>query len=152
MATLGRWRGSGSEIDPLRRQMTRLVEDFFGDTGNLLAEAEIFRPNVEVRETDDRYEVICDLPGINPDEAEISVHQNVLTIRGERKEQREEKGDGGRRIYSETFYGAFMRTIALPGEIKRDDITASYKDGQLRILLPKAEAAKPKSIQIERRD
>jgi HSP20 family protein len=170
MATLGRWRGN--EIDPYRRSMTRLLEDFFGEAGGLGA-AEAFRPGIELCESEDAYEVVCELPGINPDDVEINVHQNVLTIRGERRETIGEPiattaaargGEKGaktqgevvsrrqNRLYSETFYGSFIRSLNLPGEINRDQVKASYKDGLLKITLPKAEAAKPRAIQIERKD
>ena len=169
MATLARWRGR--EIDPFRRQMERLVGDFFGDLGmNAPFGVQALQPAMELYETEDAYEVIFELPGVNPEEVKINVAQNTLTIHGERISSTEEPlpgAEAGKRagksggevlpqrktgIYSETFYGSFSRSVTLPGEVNRDQVKATYKDGLLRIELPKAEEMKPKAIEVKRLD
>jgi len=106
-----------------------------------------FTPHIEVREQKDRYDVTVDLPGMKKEDLHISVEGNVLTLKGERKSESEQKEKGY--FYSERYHGAFSRSVELPTEIQQDKIKATYKDGVLDISLPKSENAKPKQIDIE---
>jgi len=104
-------------------------------------------PAFDVSETEDRINVKADLPGIDPKDLDISVAGNILTVKGEKKKEEEEKGENFYR--SERRYGMFSRSIPLPGEVKSEDIEASYKDGVLRLSIRKPETAKRKRIEIK---
>ena len=102
---------------------------------------------LDVAETGDEFLVKASLPGIKPDELEITYNANVLTIKGETKEEKEV--DEKRYHLRERRYGSFSRSISLPTTVKPDAIEASYDAGVLTLHLPKAEEAKPKRIQIK---
>jgi len=106
-----------------------------------------FEPEVDVAEDKDAFLVKADLPGIKKEELDIKVEGRLLTLKGERKEEKETKE---KNYYaSERFYGAFTRMIELPAEVKTDQIKAAYKDGVLEITLPKSEGARAKQITVE---
>jgi HSP20 family protein len=101
---------------------------------------------VDVSETEDKVTVKAVLPGVASEDVEVSVDEGVLTIKGEKKvEETEEKENYYRK---EIRYGAFARSIGLPAEVKSEEAAAEFADGVLTITLPKAEAAKPKTIKI----
>lgn len=104
-------------------------------------------PSVDLSETDNEVDVKMDLPGMKPDDIDIHVRNNVLTIRGERKEETEEKNRTYHRI--ERRSGSFSRTVTLPTEVDEDSVKATYKDGVLTISLPKAKAAQVKKIAVK---
>lgn len=106
-----------------------------------------FEPEIDLSEDKDNFVVKADLPGIKKEELDIKVEGRVLTVKGERKEEKETKEKSY--FSSERFYGAFTRMIELPAEVKADQVKASYKDGVLEIMLPKAEGAKAKHITVE---
>jgi HSP20 family protein len=103
-------------------------------------------PAIDVYEDRDNYVVKMELPGMNRDEIDISLHNGVLSITGERKD--EEKHEGAETYRSERFFGRFQRSITLPAVVEAEKVNASYKDGILTVTLPKAEEAKPKQITI----
>ena len=106
-----------------------------------------FDPEIDVQEEADRFLVHADLPGIKKEELDISVSGNLLTLKGERKHEKEVQEKN--RYYSERIFGSFARTIELPAEIDANKIQATYKDGVLEISLPKSEYAKPKQIKVD---
>ena len=105
-------------------------------------------PSVDLAETDDEVEVRMDLPGMKPEEIDIQVHNNVLTIKGERKEETEEKERTYHRV--ERRSGSFARSVSLPSVVDENKVDAHYKDGVLCVSLPKtklpATYAFPKSV------
>jgi HSP20 family protein len=101
---------------------------------------------LDVAETDDEFLVKASLPGINPDDLDITYNANVLTIKGESKEEKEV--DEKRYHLRERHYGSFCRSVSLPSSVKPDKIEASYDAGVLTLHLPKAEEAKPKRIPV----
>jgi HSP20 family protein len=108
---------------------------------------------VEVSETEDAVEVKASLPGVKPEEVDVSIHNDVLTIKAEHKEERtegEEKPEEGKRTFyrRELRYGAFHRQLALPASVDADKAEATFKDGLLTLRLPKAEADRPKQIKV----
>jgi len=107
----------------------------------------MFQPDLEIREESDAYVLSVDLPGVRKEDLNISVHGNRLTLKGERKQNKENKEKGYH--YSEKYYGAFTRSMEFPLEIQSDKVKASYNDGVLQIVLPKAESAKPRQVSIE---
>ncbi|AEH44005.1 heat shock protein Hsp20 [Thermodesulfatator indicus DSM 15286] len=131
----------------LKREMDRLWTEFFGkETLPEVFEAE-WVPALDVSETQDAVIVRADVPGIDPNELEITVSGNTLTIRGEKKQEREEKGENFYRI--ERSYGSFVRSIQLPADVDTDKVEATYKNGVLKIVLPKKAEAKGKQIPVK---
>ena len=135
-------------------EIDRMFEDFFGRAVSperalreRTTELAHWTPDLDLAETDNEYIVKADLPGLKQDEIKISIRDDVLTIKGERKSEKEEKGKNYHRV--ERSYGAFARSIELPAKVQGDKIKASYKEGVLEIVLPKSEEAKPKEISIE---
>jgi len=147
------WRRAG-EVAPirdpflaLRREMDDLFERFFGSRElTPLWPSEGFSPAVDVTETEKEIRVTAELPGIEENDIDLSLTDDNLTIKGEKKTQREEKSEGG--YYSECSYGTFQRTIALPCEVDSGKARAAYKKGVLTITLPKAASAAKKAKKI----
>ncbi len=107
----------------------------------------IFEPDIDVIEERDRFFIKVDLPGLKKEELDIKVEGRFLTLKGERKQEKETKD---KNYYAcERFYGVFTRYIELPTDVKADQVKASYKDGVLEIELPKTEGAKAKQITVE---
>ncbi len=104
-------------------------------------------PAFDIAETDDHFNVKADLPGIDPKDLDINLTGNVLTIRGEKKEEREDHKE--RYHFTERRFGSFSRSFMLPADVKEDGIEASYKEGVLRVNIPKSERAKQKKIPIK---
>lgn len=104
-------------------------------------------PAIDVTEEKDHYVIKADLPGLKREDIQISVDQDVLTIRGERKSETEDKNKNYHRV--ERSYGVFERSLNLGGYVESDQIKAKYKDGVLEVTAPKAERAKAKNIHIE---
>jgi HSP20 family protein len=102
---------------------------------------------VDIAEHDDAYTVKMELPGVNKDEVKITLESNILTIRGEKKQEKETKKENYHRI--ERSYGSFERSFTLPTSVKSDKIDAAYNNGVLQITLPKVEEAKPKQIEVK---
>jgi HSP20 family protein len=103
-------------------------------------------PPADIHETDNELVVTADLPGIDVQSIDVRVENNVLSIAGERKLQETPKNGNVHRV--ERMYGAFARSFTLSTPVNTEKIQANYKDGVLKITLPKAEAAKPKRIEI----
>ncbi|MEO5720204.1 MAG: Hsp20/alpha crystallin family protein [Chthoniobacterales bacterium] len=102
-------------------------------------------PALDLYQTNDDIVAVVELPGMQKDEIEISLHDGMLTISGERKDESGEAENDGR---SERFVGKFRRSISLPTRVNAEKVNASYKDGILTVTLPKAEEVKPKQIQV----
>jgi HSP20 family protein len=122
------------------------MERFFGPMDEEWRLA-TFMPRVDLAETDDRFEVMVEIPGLRPDEFSIDVRQHELWITGEKKKEKEEKGKTFHRI--ERHYGKFRRVIPLPGDVDEEKVTAEYKDGILTIAAPKVEKAKAKHVEVK---
>ena len=103
-------------------------------------------PVLDASEDKEKYTVAVELPGLKKEDLNVVVHDGVLTISGERKSEKETKEGTVHR--SERFYGKFSRSVSLPQAVKADQVKASYKDGVLTVEVPKAEEAKPKSIEV----
>lgn len=103
-------------------------------------------PALDVYQDKDHVFVKAELPGLKKEEIQISLHDGVLSISGERK--REEETKKGENFRSERFFGRFHRSVALPTAVDANKVNASYKDGILTVTLPKAEEAKPKQIEV----
>jgi len=144
-------RATISRFDPFRgettlqHQINRLFNEAFdrsSEEGNLTTWA----PPVDIHETEHALVVKADLPDIKPEELDIRVENNILTIRGERKF--EKKVDEGNYLRVERSYGAFSRSFALANSVNTEAIKADYKNGVLTLSIPKREEAKPKQIKV----
>lgn len=134
------------ELSTLRKEMDRLWEDFFGEKALLPSEG-AWTPAVDVSETKDSIIVKAELPGMDPKDIEVTLSGDMLVIRGEKKEQKEEKGENFHRI--ETRRGSFSRAIRVPVPVSSDKIDAKYEKGVLKVVLPKKEEVKAKQIEVK---
>jgi HSP20 family protein len=103
-------------------------------------------PALDLYEDKDNFIVTLELPGMKKNEIDISLHDGVLTVSGERKDEREQTE--GKTFRSERYFGKFQRSLTLPTAVDANKVKASYKDGVLSISLPKNEEAKPKQIAV----
>jgi len=135
------------DFESMRRDMDRFWDSFFeGGRRKRSEEAGEWLPSLDVSETKNDLVVKAELPGIDPKDIDISLNEGILTIKGERKQEKEEKEENYHLI--ERSYGSFTRSFRLPREVKSEKISASYKDGVLKVTLPKSEEAKKKEIKI----
>jgi len=136
------------EANPLlsvRRDIDRLFEDLFRGTGLGPGRDALDWPRLEVSESNREVLVTAEVPGMNGNDVELLVEDGILTLRGERKTEKEHRDRG----YSERFYGRFERRIALPSDIDEDGATADFRDGVITIHLPRSpEAERGKRIPI----
>jgi len=135
------WRGG--ELERLRREMDRMFERFWGPAE---IERVAWEPEIDVSETDTGFILRGELPGLNPQDIDISLMGHTLTLRGEKRQEREEKAETYRLV--ERIYGSFSRTIELPTDIDPEHIEATYKQGVLEVRLPKTEKAIPKKVPV----
>ncbi len=143
------WRGLGpfGEFDRIRREMDQLWESLSERPGRKGGEEGEWLPALDISETKDDYVVKAEIPGIDPKDIDISLSDGMLTIKGQKKQEKEEKEENYHLI--ERSYGSFIRSIPLAGEIQSEKIKAEYKNGILKIVLPKSEKAKQKEIKIQ---
>jgi len=136
--------------DPFRDLQERMNR-MFEDTGRGWRSEEpssttTWSPAVDIYETDHEILVQAELPGVDRKDISLHLEKNVLTLKGERRFEKETKQENYHRI--ERAYGGFSRSFAIPATVEEDKIRADYKDGILKIALPKKEQVKPKQIQI----
>jgi HSP20 family protein len=141
-----RWRPF-RDLVSVRDEMNKLFDDFFGRLPMRMEEMErMWAPNVDVSETKDDIIVIAEIPGMTKDDIKVTLHENILTLSGEKQQEKEEKETNYHRV--ERSYGSFSRSFDLPTKVQFDKIKANYQDGILKITLPKSEEVKPKEIPI----
>jgi HSP20 family protein len=149
---------AAGDLGRIRRDLDRLFDDIlrpgwslrrlFEDIPRLpLGDFEISAPALDVYEENDTVVVKADLPGMAKDDIQVSLADDVLTIRGEKK--REEKVEEKDYFFSERTSGSFSRSVRLPVEVQADKVSATFKEGVLELRLPKSEAAKKKSRSIK---
>ena len=131
----------------LHNEMGRIFGDTFGSQENETDTEETYwMPTVDVSEMENGYEIRAELPGVSEDDVHVSVTDNLLTIKGEKRQEAETDGKNYHRV--ERRYGSFQRSFTLPAEVETDDIKAEFTDGVLTLSIPKPEAAKPTEIPI----
>jgi len=137
-------------LSPFRRGIGanpwRLFEDFLGETPR---PAVRYAPAVDVSENDDEYVVTAEIPGAKAEDVTVELHEGVLTLRGEKRSERDERREHAR--YVERVFGTFSRSFALPQNANPEKVDASFRDGVLTLRIPKREEAKPRTIQIQSR-
>jgi HSP20 family protein len=152
------WREKEKEpLLGLRSGIDRLIEDFFSGVGDGLlprlalprpvAARELFAPLLDLRETEDALVLEAELPGVKPADIDVHVSDGTLVIRGERRQEKDEKTKLWHR--TERFFGRFERLISLPPTAESEKIDAAFKDGVLTVTVPKKPGAKPKAVTIK---
>ena len=147
------WRSSAApsvwdEMSSARREMDRVFDRFFNQSGSAQGLA-VWAPAVDVLETNDELHVTAELPGLRSEDVNVTVENGVLTISGEKKQEVQEGKEEGDYYLVERRYGRFERSFTLPRSVNADQIKARFENGVLRVSLPRAEAAKPRKVQIE---
>jgi HSP20 family protein len=138
VSPLTTWRNFGEEMEKwFRFPLMRDRKEW----------SERFEPDIDVKEESDRFIVKADIPGLKKEDIEISVQGCLLTLKGERKEEKEEKAKDY--FYAERLFGSFSRTMELSAEVKEEEVKAAYKDGVLEITLPKSEKGRSKQVKVE---
>jgi HSP20 family protein len=140
---IARWNPT-NELSSLRTTMDRLFGELMEDG----MQAPSYRLPVDITETDDRYVIRAPVPGFEPDEVDITVADGVLGIMATHKEDKEEKE--GRFIRREVAFGNYMRQIALPGDVKGEDVQADFENGVLTIEIPRARRPRPVRVEVKR--
>ena len=120
-----------------------VFDSIWGNGGTLPA---AWNPSIDISETDEEIAVAAELPGMSSDDITVTVTDGILTIEGEKKEESEESEKAARRV--ERRYGSFKRSFRLSSDVEADSIGAAYKDGVLKLSIPKAEKAKPRQIEV----
>lgn len=131
-----------------RTMLNELFDQFLTDGDSQLTE--VMNAAMDVAETEHAFEVKMDLPGVNPDDVDIQIDNNTLTVRGQRSEETEEKDEEKQFHRIERYSGSFSRSVVLPNAINEDETMAEFKDGVLKVIIPKTEDAKPRKIKIKR--
>jgi HSP20 family protein len=137
------------ELEEVSTRLNRLFNQSLGrrtveDEGSLLAE---WAPAIDVQETDAEYLIKADLPEVKKEEVRVELQDGIICLQGERKQEKEEKGKKFHRI--ERAYGRFERRLALPSEVDAQKVAAEFKDGVLRVHLPKSASVKPRSVEVK---
>lgn len=139
------YRTSLAPLVTLRREMDRFFEDTIGRNEPSSAS---WHPVVDVRDTDEAWLFEVELPGVDPNQVEVTAEQRVLTVRGEKASTRRE-GEEGRWLAVERLTGSFERRFRLPANVNEEGIEASFANGLLTVRVPKAEVPKPRRIAIK---
>ena len=145
MTVLTRW-DPFREFSTLQDRMNRLFRDSYGEGREEALTTSTFAPAVDVYEDEHKITLKVEVPGIDEKDIDVRVENNVLTVHGERKFEKEEKEENFRRV--ERQYGSFTRTFAIPSTIEPEQVSANYDKGVLKIKLAKKAEAKPKQIKV----
>lgn len=130
-------------LTQLQRELERVRDDTTGDGSLVTAE---WAPAVDIKEESDKFVLHADLPGVKPEEINISMENGVLTINGEKQAEVKTEKEGYKRV--ERTYGSFYRRFSLPDTANPDAISATSKHGVLEIVIPKRESVQPKKISV----
>lgn len=127
----------------------RLFDSLWGASGGGNRGGSLMRaPETDVVETEKEIRVVTEMPGLKPDDVEVDVENNVLTIRGEKREERTEGEAGGKYHLAERRYGTFARSFVLPRDVDAERIEAAFEHGVLTVRIPKSERAQRRRIQV----
>lgn len=130
-----------------RNFLDDLFQQYMGDEGAGMSE--MMRASLDVAETEHAFEVTVDLPGVKSEDVDIQLDNNTLTVRGERNVSHEEE-DKDRHFHRvERYSGSFARSVVLPSSINEAEASAEFRDGVLKIVIPKSEEARPRKINIK---
>lgn len=145
---IGRDRSVASPFMSLQREIDRLFEDFSRGFPTIAGNGAIaLMPSMDVTETDKEIEITAELPGLEEKDVQINIADNILTIRGEKKAEKEQKDKNYRLV--ERSYGSFERTLELPEGVNADAIKANISKGLLKVTVPKPAPAQAKKIEVK---
>jgi HSP20 family protein len=144
--TLAPWTGRLPRLFDFETEFPRWMRDAFGPEGGIGREFD-FLPEANITESDKAIEVAIELPGMKPEDVKVELHDRMLTISGEKKEEKEESGKTFHRV--ERRSGSFRRAFTLPMEVEEGNVDAKFTDGVLHVTLPKTEKAAPKKIEVK---
>jgi len=143
MRALAPWRG----METLRQEMERVFDRFFEPRWDEFEAVGAWAPKLDFSETKDAFVVKAEVPGVEQKDISVSIQDQMLTIKGEKHKEKEEKDEKYHRV--ERSWGAFARTIALPAGVDTEKVNATFKDGVLTVKLPKTPAAKGTTIPVK---
>jgi HSP20 family protein len=143
---LTRWEPRSDAL-AMRQAIERMFEEPFGFRFPPMWRLDQFEPVVDMTEDENAYTVKASIPGVKPEDVEVTLQHNILTFKGEMKEEKESTEENYH--LRERRYGAFMRNVTLPTEVMAEAIEAKHEDGVLTVRLPKSEISKPKKIAVE---
>ena len=141
------------DVASVHDEMERMLRQALGSAAGVrrgddgaASTAGAWGPALDVEESEDGYTVHVELPGVAPEDVEVSLEDDVLTVRGERRFYGDREAEGFRRI--ERRFGRFHRAVRLPDRVATDRVSATHRDGVLTVVVPKAEEAKPRRIEV----
>ena len=123
----------------------RFAGDF--DLPTLFEDGKAWVPAFDISETENEYMVTAELPGIDEKDIDVTLSDGVLTVKGQKKQEKEDNGENYHRV--ERSYGSFQRSFRIPEKVETETVDAAYKDGVLKLTLKKAEETKPKKIEVK---
>ena len=134
-----------SMLDQLRKEMEQAFERSGGETGSVVTSD--WTPAVDIKESDNAFTIIADIPGVDAKDIEVHMENGMLTIKGERESEKKEDKEGYKRV--ERSYGSFYRRFSMPDTANPDKIAAKSKNGVLEITIPKHEKVQPRKIAVQ---
>ena len=141
-------KSSHHSFDSFKKEIDRVFDDFFTPKTSALFDSN-WLPTIDMEEGKNEFHISAELPGLDEKSINVSLENNILTISGEKKEEKEEKSKDMKYYHTERHYGSFSRSIAFPEEVHADKISAKFKNGVLSIKIPKDENAEKKRISIK---
>ena len=147
MTTLMRW-DPFRELEDVSERLNRMIRRPATQTsGKETMTVADWTPTVDISETDGEYQIKAEIPDVRKEDVKVKLEDGVLTIQGERKQEKEEKGKRYHRV--ERSYGSFVRSFSLPDLVDEEKVKAEFRDGVLNLHLPKSEKAKPRAIEVK---
>jgi HSP20 family protein len=136
------------ELEDVSKQLNRIFGRFpaRAETGSEVLTMADWAPTVDITETDSAYMIKGEIPGVNKEDVKVTIEDGMITMRGERKQEKEEKDKKYHRI--ERSYGSFLRSFRVPDDVDENAVKAEFKDGMINVTLPKSDKSKPKSINV----
>lgn len=134
------------ELEDMQKRLSSFFQAGYPTFNEALARTE-WSPPVDIAETNEAYVLHAELPDVKKEDIKLSIHEGVLMLQGERRQEREEKGKRFHRI--ERTFGRFQRSFTLPSSVDESKVTASFKDGVLNVIVPKTTQAPPQSKEIK---
>jgi HSP20 family protein len=131
----------------MEERFARLMQPFFGSDEPMWGNGHEFMPQTNLVETEDAIEVTVELPGVKPEDFHVELREGDLWITGKKEEEHEEKGKTFHRV--ERSFGEFRRVFNLPAAVNAEAIDAEFRDGVLKVMIPKREEVKPKTINVK---
>ena len=137
------------ELEEMSERLNRVIgtPSTRRDNGKEMLAVADWVPRVDISESESEYVIKAELPEVNKNDVKITLEDGVLTLQGERLQEKEEKGRKYHRV--ERSYGTFVRSFTLPDSVDEEKVAAEFKDGMLNLRLPKTEKAKPKAIEVK---